>query len=48
MPIPLDLPKLIKDLAEAVLADILESSTPEEIRQLIKKLERRQWKSRLH
>jgi hypothetical protein len=48
MPIPLDLPKLIEDLTEAVLADILKSSTPEEIRQLIKELELRQWKSGLH
>ena len=48
MPSPLDLPKLIGDLAEAVLADILESSTPEEIRQLIEELERRQRTSGLH
>jgi hypothetical protein len=48
MPIPFDLPKLIEDLAEAVVADILESSTPEEIRQLIEELELRQLKSGLH
>ena len=48
MPSPLDLPKLIEDLAEAVVADIFEIVAPEEIRQLIKKLERRQRKSGLH
>jgi hypothetical protein len=48
MPMRLDrLPKFIADLTEAVLADILESSTPEELQQLVEELELRQWKSGL-
>jgi hypothetical protein len=48
MPNPLDLAQLIADLTEAVLADILESSTPEEIQQMIEELAQKQWKSGPH
>ena len=39
MQMPVELEKIIDDLSRAMVADILDSSSPEEIRQLIEEME---------
>jgi hypothetical protein len=39
MPIPVDISRFIDDIASTMLGDILESSSPEEMGQLIEELE---------
>jgi hypothetical protein len=48
MSAPFDISKFVYDLARAMIDDILDSDSPEEINQLIEELELRLWKSRLH
>ena len=48
MPVPLDLHKFIDDLADAIIAEITECGSSDEIRQMVEELELRLWKSRLH
>jgi hypothetical protein len=48
MPLPSDISSLVANLATAMVADILEAGSPDEIRQLIEELEIRLFKSKLH
>jgi hypothetical protein len=49
MPNPSDIPSFIDDFTAAMVADILESCSPDEIERLIDELElRRLLRSRLH
>ena len=48
VPVPLDLHKFIDDLADAIIAEITECGSSDEIRQMVEELELRLWKSRLH
>jgi hypothetical protein len=44
MTLPPDLPQTAEDLADAMVADIVESWSPDEIRQLIEEMEAKQRK----
>ncbi len=48
MPNPPDIPSFIQTLTAALVADILESCSPDEILQLVEELELRLRRSRLH
>jgi hypothetical protein len=48
MPLPSDFATFIEVLADAMVADILKASSPEEVQRLIKELELRRWKLGLH
>lgn len=48
MPNPSDIPSFIQTLTAALVADILESCSPDEILQLVEELELRLRRSRLH
>jgi hypothetical protein len=48
MPLPSDLATFIERLAEAMVADVLKSSSPEDVQRLIEELELRRRKSGLH
>jgi hypothetical protein len=48
MPIPSDIPSFVEDLAAEMIADIFESCSPDEIRQLMDELELRLRRSRHH
>lgn len=48
MPNPSDIPSFIQTLNAALVADILESCSPDEILQLVEELELRLRRSRLH
>jgi hypothetical protein len=48
MPNTTDIPSFIEDLAATMIADILETCSPDEIQQLIYELELRLRRSRLH
>jgi Mg/Co/Ni transporter MgtE len=48
MPNPSDIPSFIQTLTAALVADILESCSADEIVQLVEELELRRRRSRLH
>jgi hypothetical protein len=48
MALPSDVSSFVADLAATMVADILEACSPDEIQQLIKELEIRLLKSKLH